>query len=538
MDVINIIIAIVGTINILLGFLVYLRSKKSSVNISFLLMAVAISLWCFTMFFFRSSANPQSAEMWCRFLYMSAALLTGLFLPFGFLFPTGEFKGVKRKIFIALTIIVLSAGSLIPGLLIREIEIVKNGENIIHFNYPFYTIYIIYIVGMFNWFFAIVLRKYFKGTEVEKQQIKFVIFGNALAVGVGVVTNLILPTIGVFKFNWLGQIFTLSMVAFITYAIIKHHLFNVKMIATEIFLALIDITLLVDALLAKGTTEKVIKLIIFFLMLFFSYLLLKSILKEIKTNEQLELTAKELKSANTELLQLDKAKSEFISIASHQLLTPLTPIRGYSSMLLEEDFGKINEKQEKAIKMIYESSVRLVNLVNDLLDISRIERGAIEYNFTPVDLAELIKSVIEELTPRAKDKKLYLQFVRSEENIPKINADEDKMREVLLNLIDNSIKYSSSGKITIDIKRDGNDVVFGVSDQGIGIKSADMPLLFKKFSRSEDVKHIHVGGSGLGLYVARRHIEAHGGYIWAESPGKGKGSTFFVSLPIAKRRGD
>jgi len=355
---------------------------------------------------------------------------------------------------------------------------------------------------------------------------------------VGVITNLILPTIGIFVVNWLGQVFTITMVAFITYAILKHHLFNIKIVATEIFVGLINIVLLIDALLSPKipSTEFFLKIVVFLLMVFFSIMLIRSVLKEEKHKVELEKIAKELRAANVELRQLDKTKSEFISIASHQLLTPLTPIKGYSAMLLSGDYGDIPKKQRDVLQMIYGSSKRLVGLVSNLLDISRIERGTVEYNFVPTPIDKIVHGVVDELTPIAKKKKLKIIYNVSEEKIPSIFADGDKIREVMLNLVDNAIKYTLKGDIKVDLKLDDGFVLISVKDKGIGMNASDMPKLFKKFSRSEAVKSIYVSGSGLGLYVAGKHVEAHHGQIWAESPGREMGSTFFVRLPIHKRR--
>jgi len=271
-------------------------------------------------------------------------------------------------------------------------------------------------------------------------------------------------------------------------------------------------------------------------MVFFSIMLIRSVLKEEKHKEELEKIAKELRAANVELRQLDKTKSEFISIASHQLLTPLTPIRGYSAMLINGDYGEMTEKQQEVLTMIHGSSKRLVGLVSNLLDISRIERGTVEYDFAPTPIDKIVQGVVNELTPTAKKKKLKIVYDAPQETVPSIYGDGDKLREVLLNLVDNSIKYTLKGDIKVDLKLDDDFVIISVQDKGIGMNASDMSKLFKKFSRSEAVKSIHVSGSGLGLYVAGKHVEAHHGQIWAESPGRGMGSTFFVRLPIHKRR--
>lgn len=252
----------------------------------------------------------------------------------------------------------------------------------------------------------------------------------------------------------------------------------------------------------------------------------------LKLTKEVEKATKELKQANEELRKLDEAKSEFISIASHQLRTPLTVIKGYVSMMLEGSFGKLEAKVDENLYKVYESNERLIHLVENLLNISRIESGRLQFNYDKVDLVDTVESVVEELEHTAKKKKVYLNYEPPKKSLPDINIDEEKIRQVIINLIDNSIKYTKKGGVTVKLELLGEKVRFTVSDTGMGISKEDLPNLFKKFSRGKDTSLVHTEGTGLGLYVGKMMIEAHKGKIWAESDGVGKGSRFIFELPI------
>jgi signal transduction histidine kinase len=242
-----------------------------------------------------------------------------------------------------------------------------------------------------------------------------------------------------------------------------------------------------------------------------------------------------LRNNNKQLRNLDRAKSEFISIASHQLRTPLAAIKGYSSMLLEGDYGNISKKAGEPIDRIFSSSERMSSLIENLLNISRIESGKIVFNFQKVNLIEMSQRLVKEFYPVTKIKGLKLKL-NYQKNIPKVSVDEIKIKEVMSNMIDNAIKYTSKGCITINLKtvkeKNKKFLVFSVVDTGLGIDKGELPTIFKKFSRGKKVFLIHTEGVGLGLYFSYKVVVAHKGKIWVESPGEGKGSTFVFKIPI------
>ena len=257
--------------------------------------------------------------------------------------------------------------------------------------------------------------------------------------------------------------------------------------------------------------------------------------RNIRLFEQLKVTNSDLEEANKHLQELDQAKSEFVSIASHQLRTPMTGIMGYLSMVLDGDFGKVPAEQEKVLTGLLTESQRMIRLINLFLDVTKIESGKLQLTLQPMNVVESIDRVIELLSKPAEDKKLKLIFNKPAGVIPEIMADHDKFSDIVANLVDNAIKYSEQGSITVSLIPMKTLMKISVQDTGRGIDHEEAKKLFTKFVRGYGIAQVNPDGSGLRLYVARRLTEAHHGRIWVESEGLGKGSTFFVEIPLAKK---
>jgi signal transduction histidine kinase len=254
-----------------------------------------------------------------------------------------------------------------------------------------------------------------------------------------------------------------------------------------------------------------------------------------KMKKEVKRATAKLRKINKQLTKLDKAKSEFISIASHQLRTPITAIKGYTSMVLEGDYGKVNKTLIPAIKRIFISSERMNALVENLLNISRIESGKVTYDFKEINFSEMVENITKEFGSIVKRKGLELTC-SCPKKMPMVSADEVKIREVVSNLIDNAIKYTDKGKIRVQLRvvdeYKSNFLLFSVKDTGMGIADEDLPNVFQKFRRGKKVALVHTEGLGLGMYFSQKVVEAHKGKIWVESLGVGKGSTFYVRLPV------
>lgn len=259
-------------------------------------------------------------------------------------------------------------------------------------------------------------------------------------------------------------------------------------------------------------------------------------LEEIKQfNETLQVriqdATRELRINNKKLRDLDATKDEFISMASHQLRTPLTSIKGYISMMLDGDLGEIRPEQRKALEEAYDSSQRMVYLIGDFLNLSRIQTGRFELEKTPVSLSRLIGEEIDQLRQSAKARNVSLLYSAPAE-FPDVLLDETKIRQVMMNFIDNAVYYAKpdGGEVLIVLEKQRDAVIFTVKDNGIGVPARARRHLFTKFYRADNAKKARPDGTGIGLYMAKRVVVAHGGSIIFESK-EGEGSEFGFRLP-------
>ena len=237
----------------------------------------------------------------------------------------------------------------------------------------------------------------------------------------------------------------------------------------------------------------------------------------------------DLEEANTHLTELDQTKSEFLSIAAHQLRTPLSGIKGYISMMVEGDFGSLNAEQSKVMNELFANTNRLTRLVNIFLNVSRIEANRLKVEKEEFDLREIIDEIYLELKTSAEEKMIKLKYSQPENKIM-VFADRDKMHDAIINLVDNSIKYTEKGSVDFGISENEKYVQVYIKDTGIGIKKSDLPKLFAKFVRGKKVSRINTAGAGLGLYIAKKIVEAHGGDITVSSKGLGGGTEFCIKL--------
>lgn len=377
--------------------------------------------------------------------------------------------------------------------------------------------------------------EFFKGSHQRKKQIVIVSSALILFLGTFLVTEYISSRTGIYEIN-LYSLFVLPVFLFmIIYSVTNLQIFRLRLMGTQLLTYVMIIFVGSQFFFLENTTNQILTIVTFILALSFGVLLARDAKREVEQRERIEKLATELQKANDRLRELDRQKSEFVSFATHQLRAPLTAMKGYASMILEGDLGDLSATTKNAVERIYESSSTLANVVDDYLNISRIELGTMKYNFDRVNLKDLVVEVIAELQPNIDRSGVKFSF--SSSSGPFVaRADKDKIKQVIANLVDNSIKYTPKGKVAASLSvasEGGKSVVrFETNDDGIGIASGVLPKLFSKFTRSENGTRTNIHGTGLGLYVAKEIVGAHHGKIWAESAGEGKGSRFVVELPV------
>ncbi len=232
---------------------------------------------------------------------------------------------------------------------------------------------------------------------------------------------------------------------------------------------------------------------------------------------------------------VEKLKTEFVSLAAHQLRTPLSKIKWALKMILDKDFGKISGEQKNFIEKTYSANEKVISLINDLLDVTKIEEGRYIYNLKKENIGKIVRAVIDSLEKEIKTKNLQVEFKKNEKNVPDTIMDSEKIEVAVRNLIENAVRYTKTGgKIIISLESDAKEIKFSIHDSGVGIPVEEKNRIFNKFFRATNVIKMETEGTGLGLFIAKNIVEAHKGSTWFESE-EGKGSSFYFTLPIINR---
>jgi signal transduction histidine kinase len=520
-----------------LGIIIFLHDRKSSSNILFSLISASTVLWAISNYF-SLTVSPDQALFWIRLVLFFAAPHSVLFFLFIYNFPYRSLVIKRTWFFTLLFILAVIMALTVSPFVFSQVE-VRNGI-IVPVPGPAMPLFaLVVLLSLFS-ALAILIFKYIRASDVERRQWAFMLFGTSLSYVLIISTNFVLVIL--FRNTYLvplGPIFMLPTFIGMSYALLRYNLFNFKAIAAEIFTFIILSVSLFEVFISRSSFELSLRIVLFVLFFVFGVLLIRGVIKEVEQREELERLREQLEVANVRLAaaykkvdSLSKAKSEFISIASHQLRTPLSAIKGYISMLLEGTYGALAEKQKRPMENVYQSNERLINLVNNLLDISRIEAGRMEFEPEETQIEEITESAVSELKIAAEKKGLYLKLEKPKTPLPKLFLDREKMRQVFLNIFDNAIKYTNQGGITIKFKIQNSKFKIMISDTGEGMTKEDLEKIFETFSRGTIGVATHTEGAGLGLYIARKFVEMHGGRVWAESEGKSKGSTFYIELPV------
>lgn len=533
MTSINVATLVVAFVNFLLGGIIYIHSRRKASENFFALIAFSTSLWCLGAFLVTAPFVSHTFYVFGAFLhYIFGNLIFLLLFWFAYYFPKPTNQLPIIPIIATILDFIFFLALIFTQFLFKEFLYSPLEGSSIVFNPVGYSIYALFILTIFITAELALVKKYRTQVEENRTHIKYVIWGTALASAPALITNLVLPGFTVMSLFSIGPIFAVPWVVIIGYAIFKHNLLNIKIIATEFFVTLIVTATALEMLFADTLSEFLLRFMLFSAVSILSYLIIRSVLKEIQTRQQIELLAGQLQAANKELARINQAKSDFLSMASHQLKTPLSIIKGYVSMTLEGSFGKITKKIKEQLEKVFISNERLISLVEDLLNLSRVEEGRMKYDWTNENISDIVQQVVEEVRMAAEQKHLRMVWMPPTEKLI-VRVDLNKIRNVIFNLLDNAIKYTAEGAITVTAARHNQSMRVSVADTGRGISSSEIKKLFTKFTRVfEGKSNLTTSGFGLGLYVARLIVEEHKGRVWVESAGLGKGSTFVLELPL------
>ncbi len=440
------------------------------------------------------------------------------------------------SVFISISAIILSLIVILTDLIVDKIQIINGELTIIYGKLMLLFLFVVFVYLVAPLY--ILIKKYSKNHSIdEKIKIKYLLIGISIFYLANLIFNIFLPVVKkIIHYYWLGDYSLVILLIFISLAIIKHRLFGIKVILSELFSGLAITILFIDLLLSKSISEYIWKGILFVGFAIFGELMTRAMIREEQQKEKLQKIHNQLEKSYQKLKRLDQAKSEFLSIATHQLRSPLTATINVISTLLEEDWGKLNSTQKKYLQEIYHRSKKMTQLINNLLNLSRIELGRMKFNFQKIDLVETTNEIIDELECKveAKNKKIKFKYNQPKRQKLFVSADRFQIQQIIQNFITNAFHYTNYGEIEVKIYPKNNSVIFSVQDTGIGLSKNEKEIIFEKFRRGKRAQNQYTEGSGLGLYLATKIIKAHHGRIWVKSKGENQGSTFYFSLPLAK----
>lgn len=521
-------------ISLLLGFFVYFKNRDNLSARILMLISVSFSIWAFLDLIAWVSPNSLTIMFSWALMGIFDALIYMLSVYFTYTFLDGKDISFFKKALlcaIVLPIIVMTPTNLnLAGFNFDNCAADEN--DFLRYSYVPSVVAIAWIVVLS------VIRFIQAADRSRKKQIFLLATGMLSFLTIFLLVGFLFDITGDYYIEVFGLFGVVVFMGFLAYLIVKFKAFNIKLLGAQALVAGLLIGIGSQFFFIQNPTNRVLNAVTFCLALGFGYFLVRSVKLEVQRKEELENLSGQLSAANDKLHQLDKAKSEFISIASHQLRTPLTSIKGFTSLLLEGTYGPLPQTQKTALEKVYISNERLIQLVEDLLNISRMDAGRMEFDFQIAQIEDLVKEAVDTLELSAKAKNLYLDWQKPEALSPKLKIDITKIKEVISNMIDNAIKYTQKGGITVHIEHGAwnmeqkSAVRVVVSDTGIGMDRDELGLIFHKFQRGREVSHYHTDGTGLGMYIGKKVIEAHKGRIFAESDGKGKGSRFILELPI------
>jgi signal transduction histidine kinase len=524
---------------------VYSRNRKDKINFSFFILTISITMWGISMVAYRGLLDHDAVVWMGRLLYFSAITIPTAFIYFCFIFPDPNMKlSAYQKYLAPIPMIIMCTISLIPGLFVYDVILYPNRESFMVFNKIGEIMFIIYVVSYFSWAYWIIFKKYLKATGTLKTQLVYIFFGTFSSTMITLITNMTLLYFGDFDYNWVGQVGIIIMISLIFYSILKYRLFNIRVIATELFVFALWAFILVRTFLSTDTQDQLADIGLFIITVAVGILLIRSVIKEVNLREKVEKLATDLEKANENQVAL-------IHFITHQVKGFFTKSRDIFSILLEGDAGNIPDQAKNFVRQGFDSDTKGVAMVQDVLTAANVRSGIVKYTMEPFDLQTLVSALVIEYKPEALGKGLTLTFEvvapaganAGKSATYRVAGDQEQLKQVFKNLIENSIKYTPAGTVAVSLSHrgektgdksdsiSGDMVLFAVKDSGVGISPDDKKLLFTQGGRGKDSVKVNVESTGYGLYIAKGIVEAHHGTIWAESEGSSKGSQFYVQLP-------
>ena len=509
-----------------LGVWVYLDNRKDVRNLTLSAMLVTVSLWSFSLILWRQSSADWQADFWIR-----TAFLIGNFLPVLFLFFA--YATYKNK----LPPLWMQGLALLPSIVFgwsiyATSSIICGTEGGLCFGFgktvlaAHFAVFVVFSLILF-------LMSAKEKNGLDHNKLAAVLVGTVIAFDVVFAAMFASSSFSTESSSvWVGNIALLIGIFIITASVTKRQLLiDLRLVSIEIFILIALAIVVADLVIAEDLVDFTMRLVILLLLVFYGIFTIRSMVREVRQMRKMNQMMEQLTKINGRLLETDKIKTQLVSFASHQLRAPVSGIRSYLDMLSRGDFGDLKKKQQEIININLGALAQMSETIETFLNVAKDELGHLDLYKSETDIADVVRQAIRVMNPVATQKGLQLTL-EVKGNLPSVNCDHGKVYHVFTNLIDNAIKYTEEGHVKVGIWEQGSKIRVEISDTGVGIGKREQVELFKTFKRGLAGIRLNSDGSGLGLYIVQKIIEAHGGHISVESPGQGKGSTFSFTLPI------
>lgn len=504
-----------GVVSLAFGLIVISKNWRDTANRIFFALTISLGVWSIAYWQWLATTGENEALFWIRILSVASVFIPVFFLEWTLtvLERRDRYLVFRYLTYISTVIIVfLSPTRFVVDGLHHKLSFLFWPDA-----GPAYTFYLFVIYSGCLVLAAHVLFSELPRSDKDRRgRIFYILIGTLICSGGGFTNFLLWYDIPVPPY---GNFLVVLFPFFLAYAALRHHLFNLKALTTELLVMFINVVLLIQVGLSHGILELSLRSAFFLTVAVASWLLIKAEYHEVEQRERIE--------------QLSNEKSEFMTFASHEIRNPITRIQNYATLLLEGDAGVLDAAAKNTVEKVLVSTHDVLSLITQFLNKSKLELGQLQYTITSFDVGTLAAQTVGEFQPHASQKQLKLISRVDLSQDYCAAGDQQKTKEVLGILLDNSLKYTKEGSVSVSVERHEDCILVAIADTGVGIPAETIQNLFKKFSRADAAK-ANLLGTGVGLYLAKTLIEGMGGKVWVESPGAGRGSTFFVQLPVAR----
>ncbi len=510
-----------------LGTWVYFDRRRDARNMTLGGLLAAVSLWSFALVLWRVSDAGWQALFWLRSLFFIGSALPVLYLFFAYTYLNE--RQPRRLIQVAL---------LLPSLALCWIafgtDLLVRGDGVGRLSFGIgRSLFAVHFAAYTITALAIFLLAVRRNKLLDRGKMISILVGTILSFDVIFSVLYGSRLVAETDYFWVGNAAMLLGMFIIAVSVLRSRfIVDLRLVSVQVFVLVVLFVVVADIVVAQTMLDFSLRLVILLVLVFYGVVTSRNLVHEVRHLRQIEAMNEHITQMNGRLLEADRCKTRFVSLASHQFRSPLGGIRSYLDMLLAGDFGPLSDRQKEVIGLNLGVCGQLLETIETFLSASKIELGKLELYKSETKLADLVGRVIAGVKPLADKKKLD---VASEvpDSLRPVYCDAGKMYHVLMNLLDNAVKYTQEGRITVQASQRGDRVEVRVQDTGAGLAPEEVGHLFETFERGLAGVTLNKDGSGLGLFIVKNIVEAHGGRVIVESPGKGRGSTFGFSLPLA-----